>query len=1241
MLISTTMPEGGTTQYQYNVFGETTKVIDPLNNEILYGYDLAGNLISVKDQLGNETFYTYDLVGNRLTSTDARGKSTSYAYNAFNMLASTTDPAGNTVSYWYDLDGKVTKMLDRNGNTTTYAYNSLGLLTAMNVLISGDGEVLPENQISYNYDCMGNRIQMIDASGTYTYVYDALQRLTTISKNAATTISYSYTDEDSIASVSYNGVTTNYTYDSCNRLTSVRNGESGADYTYDNSNNVTEIAYTGGVKEILVYNKNNAITSVTNKTADNSNISTYSYTYDLCGRQVSKTDSYGTTTYSYDAAGQVLQVNMPGKTAVFTYDEAGNRASLTEEYVSAKSLDSTIVDFVAENMLQYNSKVVSYSYSDCNELLSVSEKMYNDDTFVVEKSTNYSYDNNGNQYMTINSLAYPQAEESTSIELVTEGSVTSGYVSMTQCAFDGFNRLISISKIEGSDISTTSYMYNGDGLRTQKTVVSADSTEETTDYLYDGQYVVAESGDTTATYVRGLSYIAKIGVSNGIDYYLYNAHGDVTQLVNAAGTIRNQYDYDIFGETILSVEETENSIQYAGEFLDESAGLYYLRARFYNPTTGRFISEDSYKGDIKDPASLNLYTYCHNDPINFSDPSGHSSKPPAWLDWDGDGKVDTKDDKERFDKNHDGIADWNQGKGKKEDYRNGGTGSRSYNPKSGADTVTNWSSLSNRNQSNINSAYNAWKGGYITQQQYMDNVKLNGGTLSGYRPSSVAVSGGVVAPNGISDATKKNVISQIATSRGISFADAETIYTNDLMTGTLSNDPNGTFAYLTAEGVVLREVNIFIGNDQIKTVFFADGRNYGGLREMVDTLQGTGSVSFDTATNIATFNITNQQNGVSTSYTVDVSTLNSSTPVNGMLLVNDRVMVGLRWLAERSGLEPTLSWWNEDNASYALIIPDMLQNPVHVRRAGNDVTFDVYYNAVDERSAPLVDATGAKLRMPSTTDLITGTVILGDYIVGYTPRVDATGNPVLDPTTGVQLQDPITVPWEVIDRPFTDYVGLIEQGFKKWNGTYDIMLAGGSNSVPINVSTNIFTTQLYTGHDMLEVNVVDLVASGNIPGNSYAGRGSSWDLWNSAGEVFFAGQDKSMIFDVQFWDGSIRSNSNLINLATHELGHPMGIGDAYLGYTYTNSAGITITRDDLYTSIDPITGYYNNLTNEGASMALSPLNDIMKNNNDPTARITNQNILMILNAARYNQWQEYSMYDLNSTARTRMPVQMP
>ena len=449
----------------------------------------------------------------------------------------------------------------------------------------------------------------------------------------------------------------------------------------------------------------------------------YSCTYDACGRQTSKTDMYGTTTYEYDALGQITKVNMPGKTSEFTYDAANNRISMTEEYTEEKTFDSVMIDNSEGNVLKYKKKTVMYEYSDRNELLSAEEKMYSsEDEFVIGSHTAYTYDQNGNQYMAVSGLFYPHTDQEEGAEILAAGSNPKGYVSVTISLFDCFNRLSSITKTEGSQTVKTSYVYNGDGLRTQKTVLSGD-TEKTTNYLYDGSHVAAESGDTTATYVRGLNYIAKIGVSNNIDYYLYNAHGDVTQVVDSAGTVKNQYDYDAFGETIVNEEGTENSIKYTGEFFDESAGLYYLRARYYNPGTGRFISEDTNWGDIKNPASLNLYTYCYNDPVTFIDPSGHASKPPAWLDWDGDGKIDTKEDRESFDRNHDYIADWNQS-----GVITGGS-LGSFNPQSGADTVTNWSSISSIGQSNINSAYRAWKGGYITKDQYIENVKLNGGSL--------------------------------------------------------------------------------------------------------------------------------------------------------------------------------------------------------------------------------------------------------------------------------------------------------------------------------------------------------------------------------------------------------------------------------------------------------------------------------------------------------------------------------
>ena len=98
---------------------------------------------------------------------------------------------------------------------------------------------------------------------------------------------------------------------------------------------------------------------------------------------------------------------------------------------------------------------------------------------------------------------------------------------------------------------------------------------------------------------------------------------DVVQTVDAAGNTQNQYEYDIWGNPVLTIEASENAIRYAGEFLDSETGLYYLRARFYDPYLGRFTTEDSYWGEDENPLSLNLYTYCANDPVRYVDPSGH------------------------------------------------------------------------------------------------------------------------------------------------------------------------------------------------------------------------------------------------------------------------------------------------------------------------------------------------------------------------------------------------------------------------------------------------------------------------------------------------------------------------------------------------------------------------------------------------------------------------------------------
>lgn len=196
--------------------------------------------------------------------------------------------------------------------------------------------------------------------------------------------------------------------------------------------------------------------------------------------------------------------------------------------------------------------------------------------------------------------------------------------------FDGFNRLKQVEQVKAGERVTVEYVYDGDDQRTKKTVRSSkdDYAAKVTNYLYDRQYVILEtdaSDNVAVRYVRGINYIARMDSADKVSYFLFNGHGDVVQTVSESGTVENQYDYDVFGNATLTVEMYANSIRYAGEFFDAEVGLYYLRARYYDPYIGRFISQDSYWGEDNNPLSLNLYTYANNNPIMYVDPTGHSA----------------------------------------------------------------------------------------------------------------------------------------------------------------------------------------------------------------------------------------------------------------------------------------------------------------------------------------------------------------------------------------------------------------------------------------------------------------------------------------------------------------------------------------------------------------------------------------------------------------------------------------
>ena len=224
----------------------------------------------------------------------------------------------------------------------------------------------------------------------------------------------------------------------------------------------------------------------------------------------------------------------------------------------------------------------------------------------VEELRQYSYDTNRNQ---------------TDIKNTKTGEDQT-YV------YDVENRLsqVSVTK-DGKTAVIQQNIYNGEGQRIQKI-----DGDETINYYYqDG--VVAYTTDTNGNQnsqnligTDGNVLATERFQQNATQYYLYNKdiQGSTSSLVKEDGSADAIYQYTDFGETMIQgYDQAKNEVCYTGGIYDQSTGLYYLNARYYNPEDGRFMTENSYRGEIMNPETGHLYVYCANNPVNYADSSGH------------------------------------------------------------------------------------------------------------------------------------------------------------------------------------------------------------------------------------------------------------------------------------------------------------------------------------------------------------------------------------------------------------------------------------------------------------------------------------------------------------------------------------------------------------------------------------------------------------------------------------------
>ena len=293
-------------------------------------------------------------------------------------------------------------------------------------------------------------------------------------------------------------------------------------------------------------------------------------------------------TYAYDDYGKVTEIKdyrnllSDGDQAVkkvYTYDKVGNR--LAEDKGDTKT---------------------TYDYNGLDQVKT--STTWKDGT--VQENKQYVYDKNGNEI----------------------GQTNGKTGEILYRTYDAENRLteVSVNK-DGKNAVVQQNRYNGDGQRIQRV-----EGDQTTNYYYqDGvaSYTTDGKGEQTSQDLLGTDGNI-IGTQrytgNDAAYYVYNkdVQGSTINLLKDDGKADVSYRYEDFGETTSVGENISgNETCYTGGRYDETTGLYYLNARYYNPEDGRFLSEDTYRGEANEPDTQHLYVYCADNPINYVDPSGH------------------------------------------------------------------------------------------------------------------------------------------------------------------------------------------------------------------------------------------------------------------------------------------------------------------------------------------------------------------------------------------------------------------------------------------------------------------------------------------------------------------------------------------------------------------------------------------------------------------------------------------
>ena len=664
------LPDSTFRQYGYNLNDKVTSMTDELGRTTSFFYDTNGNLTQVTDATGKSVHYAYDGMDRLVSVTNRLGKTSTYAYDAMGRLTSATDPMGFSRTFSYDSRGRANQVT-QGGQSWYTAYNDEGGVASITT---------PTGQtVQQSVDTVGLWSGFTyPTGGTNTIGRDEMNRVVSVTDSLSRMAQFGYDEEGLLVDVTLPVIgtaeyyrndlgslskitdlndkdwsftrspmgrlltatdplshTRQHAYDSRGRLnqTTFPGGET-LTITRDGRGNPTRFLYSSGPDLPFTYDALNRMTDAEglhlayndegwiNGTIDSG--MTFGVTRDNAGRASTATYANGafSVNYGYDSAtGLLTSVSdtLTGSQVQFSYDAdqrltginrsngvnttlSWNASSWLTGIQDAKSGSSPLID-------------IQYTLNAAGQVIGTQMTVPLDPADLFTKGSNkFTYD--GASQVSSTGFTYDQRGRLT-------GDTGQGYT------WDGASRL--------TGTGNATLTYNGlNDLRTRT------SGGKTTRYYYNYAIglkpITAEQDASSSQFTRyyvwtpggKLLYMIDAANGNKVYFYHFDRVGSTLTLTDGSGNVTDAYAYTPYGAVLGHQGTTVQPFTYAGRFgvrqddpLPGSGGtLYQMKARYYDATTGRFLSREPLWPNLYDPRKLNPYVYALNNPADYIDVTG-------------------------------------------------------------------------------------------------------------------------------------------------------------------------------------------------------------------------------------------------------------------------------------------------------------------------------------------------------------------------------------------------------------------------------------------------------------------------------------------------------------------------------------------------------------------------------------------------------------------------------------------